>query len=457
MKFWQRYKEEYVRLIRLGLPVLVTQLCVITVSFADTFMVGGYGLNELAASAFVNSLFLVVIVMLIGFAGGVTPLIGALYSRGDDYGIGHTLRASLILNSLISIGFMVVMGVLYFFVDRMGQPVELLPLIRPYYLIMLCTLLPSAIFNCCQQTANGTTDTSSPMWVILIANVLNISGNYVLIYGKFGFPELGLTGAGISTLFARVMAMAAMTAIVVFRGRYRRYRAGLTSSESCRRRMAKVWKTSYPVGFQSGVECSLWSFGAVVAGWFGTVQLAAYQVVNTIGQLGYMIYMSIGVAISVRVANHIGVDDLRGVRCTASAGLHIIMVMATGASLTFLLLGHDMIGLFNDTETVVASGSALILPLIVYQYMDGFQLAYCNAQRGTSEARPLMWAALISYLAVGVPVMLLFAVGFQWGNVGVYYSFSVALLSAAVLLYRWFGQTLRRAEARLQRKQGVKE
>ena len=78
MKFWQRYKEEYVRLIRLGLPVLVTQLCVITVSFADTFMVGGYGLNELAASAFVNSLFLVVIVMLIGFAGGVTPLIGAL-------------------------------------------------------------------------------------------------------------------------------------------------------------------------------------------------------------------------------------------------------------------------------------------------------------------------------------------------------------------------------------------
>lgn len=444
---WKRYKEDYKALIKLGLPVLVTQLCVITVSFADTLMVGAYGLDELAASAFVNSLFLVVLVMLMGFAGGVTPLIGALYSKGDEYGIGHTLRTSVRINVWLSASFTVIMGVLYFFVDKMGQPPELLPLIRPYYLVLLGSVIPLAIYNCCQQTANGTTDTASPMWVMIGANLLNIGGNYCLIFGRFGFPELGLLGAGISTLTARIAGAAAMFLIICLARRYRPYRHGLMSTEPGGDRMRRVWRTSYPVMLQSGVECFLWAFGAVVAGWFGTVQLAAYQVVNTIGQLGFMIYMSIGVAISVRVANCTGVKNIEGIRTTTLAGLHITTIMATGASLLFLFAAPVLIGIFNSSPEVILSGEALVLPLILYQYCDSVQLTYANAQRGTSEARPLMWAALISYIAVGVPVLLLFAVGFDLGNVGVYYSFSVALLCAALLLRYWFRRTLRRMQA----------
>ena len=444
-----RYKAEYKSLFRLGLPVLVTQVCVITVSFADTLMVGAYGLDELAASAFVNSLFLVVLVMLMGFAGGITPLIGALFSRGEDFAIGHTLRASLKLNFVIAAVFTAIMGVLYFFVDRMGQPEELLPLIRPYYLVVLAPIIPSAMFNTCQQTANGTTDTASPMWVILGANVMNIIGNYILIFGKFGMPELGLTGAGISTLAARVAAALVMFGIVSCSRRYSHYRDGLMSSEPCGKRMRTVWHTSYPVMFQSGVECLLWSMGAVVCGWFDKVQLAAYQVVNTIGQLGFMIYMSFGVAVSVRVANSMGRNDIAGIRHTAAAGLHITLTLATIASAVFFLFGGEMIGLFNDSGDVIASGGALIVPLILYQYCDAIQLTYANAQRGTAEARPLMWAGIISYLLIGIPVMLLLAVTFGMGNVGVYYSFSVALLSASLLLRYWFGRTLRQHEARL--------
>ena len=106
-------------------------------------------------------------------------------------GVGATLRAGLRINSIVSIGFTAIMGTLYFFLDRFGQPEELMPLIRQYYLIILATLLPMAIFNCCQQTANGTTDTATPMWMILGANIINIIGNYLLIGGRFGCPELG--------------------------------------------------------------------------------------------------------------------------------------------------------------------------------------------------------------------------------------------------------------------------
>ena len=202
----ETYMQSYRSLLRIGFPVLVTQIGVIAVNFADTMMVGAYGLDELAASAFVNSLFVIATVMLMGFAGGITPLIGALYGKGDHEEGGLTLRAGLQVNIIVALVFTIVMGAGYFILDRFGQDPDILPLARKYYLIILCTMIPMAVFNCFQQTANGTTDTATPMWLILGADVLNIAGNYLLIFGKLGCPELGLAGAGISTLTARTAA-----------------------------------------------------------------------------------------------------------------------------------------------------------------------------------------------------------------------------------------------------------
>ena len=167
LKIWSAYKNEYKILLRLGLPVLITEIGKIVVSFADTMMVGAYGTKELAAAAFVNNFFVVAIVMLIGFAAGATPLFGALYSQKKNLEMGQTIRVSLQLNAIAGVVFTIVMGVLYFFLDRMGQPEELLSLIRSYYLIVLASLIPMAVFNCFQQLANGVNDTAMPMWVML--------------------------------------------------------------------------------------------------------------------------------------------------------------------------------------------------------------------------------------------------------------------------------------------------
>ena len=204
-------------LLKLGLPVLVTQVGIIVVSFADTMMVGVYGINELAASAFVNSLFLIAIVMLLGFAGGVTPIIGALYGKGDHKEGGLMLRAALLVNLAMAGIFIAVMGVIFFFLPYFGQDPELLPIAKEYYLIILPTLLPMAIFNCMQQACNGVTDTATPMWIILGSDILNIFGNYMLIFGKCGFPELGLAGAGWSTLAARTAGAIAILAVYAVR------------------------------------------------------------------------------------------------------------------------------------------------------------------------------------------------------------------------------------------------
>lgn len=442
----EKIRTEYKALLKLGLPVLVTQLGIILVNFADTMMVGAYGVDELASSAFVNSLFVIVIVMQIGFASGITPLVGALFSREKHYDTGRTLRAGMQMNVFVSIIFTLIMAGLYPFLDCFGQPEELLPLIREYYLIILFTLVPMSLFNCLQQTANGMTDTMSPMWVIVGADIINIIGNWLLIFGHLGFPEMGLAGAGYSTLTARICAMLAMGFIILHTRRYRPLHAGLARGESLSALRRKVWVTSYPVMIQSGVECMLWSLGAVVCGWFGKIQLAAFQVVNTISQLGFMTYMSFGIATSIRVANMTGIKDMKAARRTTTAGLHLNLVLSTLASLIFLIGGKWLIGVFTPNQDVVACGVALIGPLILYQYGDAVQLTYANALRGTSIVKPLLWISAISYLIVGAPVLLLLGPGIGLESVGVYLSFSAALFTASFLLVAAFRKAVRHKE-----------
>lgn len=434
--------REYRELGRLGFPVLVTQVGIIVVSFADTMMVGAYGLDELAAAAFVNSCFMIPILMLMGFASGMTPLIGALYGRGEHREAGRVMKAGLQMNVLMAVCFTAVMGAVYPFLDCFGQDPELLPLIREYYLIIICTLVPMSVFNTLQQTANGTTDTATPMWIIICCDFINIGGNWLLIYGNCGFPELGLAGAGVSTLVSRTVAMLALVLVVRLRRRYRKYYMGASERNVGGTLRRRVWLTSYPVMVQNGVECGLWTLGAIVSGWFGKVQLASYQVVNTIAQLGFMVYLSIGVASSIRVANFTGGRDSAGIRRVARAALHMNLLLCTVSSLVFIFFTADLVRLFTQEESVRAAAMLLVAPLVLYQYGDAVQITYANSLRGTSVVKPLFWISIVSYIMVGVPLMLFLSRGLGMESVGVYYSFNGALATASVLLVMAFGKAV---------------
>lgn len=433
---------EYKALGRLGFPVLVTQIGIIAVSFADTMMVGAYGTPELGAASFVNNVFLVAIVALLGFAGGMTPVVGALFGRKALSEAGTALKGGLLLNIALALLFTLFMGAVFFFIPLFGQPPELLHLIRPYYLIILSTILPSAVFTCCQNSSNALTDTAMPMWIMVSGNLLNILGNYVLIFGKWGFPELGLIGAGVSTAVSRYLMAFAILIGFRFRERFAPLRAGYRQRIT-RALKADLWSKSYPMMLQNGMECCLWALGAVVCGWFGTAQLASYQIVNIMGQVGFMIYLSVGVALSVRIANFTGVSDIAGIRLSSRSALHIMVVMATAASLLFILGGKFLFSLFTDDATVIAAGLPLILPLVLYQYFDAVQLNFGCALRGTGYVRPLIPVALVSYIVVGCSFLFLLACGFDMGNVGVYYSFSLTLLCAAVMLFAYFRKAAR--------------
>lgn len=161
-----------------------------------------------------------------GFSYGLTPVVGGFYGNRRFAEAGQALRCSLVANVLVALLLTLVMAVLYFNVERLGQPGELLPLIKPYYLVLLASLVFVMLFNGFKQFTDGITDTKTAMWILLGGNALNIVGNYILINGKLGFPEMGLLGAGISTLFSRIVMVVVFAAIVLRGRRFIRYRLG---------------------------------------------------------------------------------------------------------------------------------------------------------------------------------------------------------------------------------------
>ena len=439
----RKYKDNYVSIIRLGLPILIGQLGMIIVGFADNIMVGQYSTEALASASFVNNIFNVAILACIGFTYGLTPLVGALFSQKRYDTIGAILRNGLFLNTAFSLIILGIMTILYFNVDRMGQPEELLPLIRPYYLLYLAGLIPISVFNVFAQWAYAINRTKMPMWIILIANITNVIGNYMLIYGVWGCPELGLTGAGISTLFSRVLSMVCILAVFFGFKEYRKYREGFTQNHISKLHLAQINRTSWPVALQMAFETGAFSLSAIMAGWLGKIPLASFQVMLIVGTLGFCIYYSFAASVSVLVSNAAGLNDNAKIRRISFAGFHILIAIATISSLVFIIFGETLIRAFTDDTAVIITSLSLIFPLVLYQYGDATQINFANALRGTSNVMPMLWIAFVSYIIVGLPSTYLLAFTFGLGLYGIFLSFSVSLFLAATLFIYFFMRTTR--------------
>ena len=438
------YKEHYKVLLKLGLPIMVGQLGVIVLSFADTMMVGRYGTAELGAASFVNNMFNLVIIFSTGFSYGLTPVVGGLFGKGDS--MGGALKNALAVNGIVSVGLMFLMWLLYMNLHRLGQPEELLPLMRPYYIVLLVSLIFVMLFNAFKQFFDGITDTVTPMYVLLGGNVLNIIGNWLLIYGKAGLPELGLLGAGISTLVSRVLMLLCCVVIFCISPRLRTYRKGFGSVPLNRKDSALLCRLGMPVGLQMGMETASFSLTTVMVGWLGTMALAAHQVMLTISQLGFMIYYGMAAAVAVRVSNFMGIDDIPNVRMTAKAGFKLILMIASPLIVTVLLARNHLGLLFTDNAEVVTIVAQLVIPFVIYQFGDGMQCNYSNALRGISDVKMVTLYAFVAYFLVSIPSAYVFGFILDWGIMGIWLSFPLGLTTAGFLFRHRFMKTLGRLQ-----------
>ena len=296
----------------------------------------------------------------------------------------------------------------------------------------------ASVVNTFKQFIDGITDTKTSMWIMLSGNIINIIFNYILIFGKGGFPELGLLGAGIATLLSR-MAMLAFAMIIFFRSsRYRTYMQGFFAGSITLAEQKHLNSIGMPVALQMGMETASFSLVAIMVGWLGTKALAAHQIMCTVGQLGFMIYYGMAAAVAVKTSNYNGAGDIPNIRRSANAGFRIIAVMAIIASFTMLLLRNRIGDLFTNDKEVALLVSQLIIPFVLYQFGDGLQCSFSNALRGIADVKPVMRYAFISYFVISLPIGYLFAFTFNMGLTGIWLSFPFGLTTAGVLFYLRF-------------------
>lgn len=438
------YYTHYKSLTQLGLPIIIGQIGTIILGLADTLMIGQHSTTELGAAAFVNNMFVLVLVFGMGFAYGLTPIVGSLFGREENNKIGGMFKQALLLNTLLAALLVGIMSLLYINLGNLGQPEELLPLMRPYFIVNLISLPFVSWFNTFKQLSDGTTDTKTPMWIMLGGNLLNIVGNYVLIYGKLGFPELGLYGAGISTMFSRMM-MAMVFAIIFFTSkRYKAYHHGFFTQSINRTDLTLLFRIGVPLSLQMGMETAAFSLSSIMVGWIGTKALAAHQVMLSISQLFYMVYYGMGAAVAIRVSYFTGQRDYKAVRLSSSAGFHLIMLIAFIVAIPVFIYRNSMGAIFTDSEEVCSMVAQLIWPLIIYQVGDGLQCAYGNAMRGLSYVKPLVPTSFVSFFLISLPIGYLLGIQFGFGLPGIWYAFPFGLTAAGLLYQYYFNKQLKK-------------
>lgn len=438
-----RYLPIYKKILLLGFPILIGQLGNILSAFADTIMVGHYTTDALASASFVNNMFNMAMFTVMGFTYGLTPLVGALFVKGREMTIGRMVRSAMWINIIVALIVTAIMGVFYINLDRMGQPAHLLPVIRPYYLLYLAGMVPVTVFNVFAQWSYAINRTLLPTVILIGANLLNFVGNYALIFGHFGLPEAGLTGAGIATLVARVLSAVAIMAVFFGARRFRGYREGFTSGKVEGYTNREIVTTSWPVALQMALESGSFTMAAVMSGWVGAIGLASFQVVVITGMLGFMIYYSFGTSVAILVSNANGRGDREAMKRVAFGGYHIELTLATVSSLIFVFFARYIMAMFTDDPAVYNAALLLVVPLVMYQYGDATQINFANALRGTANVMPMLWIAFVSYVAVGFPVMYGLAFPLGLGVIGIVLSWSISLFLAAGLFLRYFLKTIK--------------
>jgi len=422
----------YKRNLALAFPIILAQLGQVTVSIVDTFMVGMLGTVELAAVAFAGSIFMLVFIFGLGFSLGQTPHVGKAYGKKQWWKIGVFFQNALLINISLSVLLFGVVFLLRPLLYHLNQPENVVEMAMPYFDWMLFSTLPLLLFFTCRQFAEGVGNTKIAMWVTISGNVINIILNYILIFGKFGFPALGIEGAGISTFIVRIL-MASAFVILVFKypalKRFTQYFSRRNFHFSAIKRLIT---TGFPISGQLIVEVLVFSFSAIMIGWINEVNLAAHQIVLQLASATFMIGLGIGGATTIRISHQFGSKHYKATRMAALASLHLVTAFMATTAICFLVLRYQIPAWFSSDPEVIHVAAQLFIIAGIFQLFDGWQMVGLSTLRGLADVNFAMYIAIISYLVIALPVGYLLGFVFEFGSVGVWTGLCIGLILAAI-------------------------
>lgn len=427
------YMPVYRKNLALAIPVIFSQIGQVTVNLADNMMVGHVGTTELAAASFAINIFHIGMLFGLGVTLGLTPLVGQSFSSGNQTNLGAWLKNGTLVYFISSLLLCSVMLSVVLFMNRMGQSKEVVELAIPYYLIQVSSLVPLMLFFAFKQFFEGIGNTKIAMAITILTNLLNIGLNYILIYGKLGFPALGLNGAGYATLISRVVMPIIFVFIILKRPQFKIYLSEAISAAYDRLKIRRILSIGFSIGLQMVIEVLSFSLGAIMLGWISKEALAGHQIAISMAAMTYMISFGLASGTTIRVSHAFGDNDRKELIHAIYASLHLVIAFMSTMGVLFVLLRNQLPLLFTSDPAVIKAAAVLLVVGAFFQIFDGIQVILLGALRGLADVRLPMYMAFFSYIMVSIPVSYLFAFVFHFGFAGVWIGFVFGLSTAAAL------------------------
>ncbi|MHC9090080.1 MATE family efflux transporter [Tenacibaculum sp. IMCC1] len=445
----QQYTSEFKYNLKLAAPVMLGMLGHTFVSFIDNIMVGQLGTAELAAVSLGNSFMFIAMSLGIGFSTAITPLIAEADSSNNFTQAKSTFKHGLFLCTMMGL----VLFLAVFFskplMYLMKQPIEVVELAIPYLDLVAFSLIPMIIFQAFKQFSDGMSMTRYPMYATLIANVLNVLLNYLLIYGKFGFPELGIVGAAYGTLLSRFVMVVYLWWLLSKKERSKRLVTNIKFFVLDTLMIRKILNLGTPSAMQMFFEVAIFTAAIWLSGLLGKNPQAANQIALNLSSMTFMVATGLSVASMIRVGNQKGLKNYKELRRIAFSIFFLGTILAVVFATFFFVFHKSLPNLYvdlSDAENyadnmeVMSIAANLLIAAAIFQISDSIQVVMLGALRGLQDVKIPTLITFISYWIVGFPISFFFGAKDMYGSFGIWLGLLAGLTTASILLFIRFNK-----------------
>ena len=452
MYFWQKsydlkfstYTQEFSYNIKLAYPVILGMLGHTLIGIVDNIMVGNLGSTELAAVSLGNSFIFIGMSIGIGFSTAITPIIAEADAEQDASKIRSVFHHGLLLCTLIGIALFIMIVLAKPIMHFMHQPDAVVALAAPYIDWVAFSLIPVIIYQGYKQFADGLSKTKYSMYSIFMANVVHIFFNYVLIYGVWFFPKLGIVGAALGTVISRIMMVVFMHYLLKHNDTMKIYFSKFSFNQIRKKILKQIINLGLPSAMQMLFEVTLFTAAIWLSGTIGKTSQAANQIALTLATTTFMFAMGLNVAAMIRVSNQKGLNDYKNLIIVARSIFLLAIILETIFAILFVALHQYLPHLFLnmdnslqlvDNGEVIAIASQLLLVAAVFQISDGIQVVVLGALRGLQDVKIPMYITFVAYWLIGFPVSFYLGIYTELKATGIWIGLLAGLTAAALFLY----------------------
>jgi MATE family multidrug resistance protein len=452
MKFSQ-YTKEFSYNIKLAYPVILGMLGHTLIGIVDNYMVGNLGSTELAAVSLGNSFIFLALSIGIGFSTAITPLTAEADAEKNDKKIRTTFHHGLLLCTILGVSLFVLTVLSKHLMYFMNQPPAVVALAAPYIDWVAFSLIPVVMYQGYKQFADGLSLTKYSMYSIILANVVHVFFNYVLIYGFWIFPKLGIIGAALGTVISRIMMVVFMHYLMKHNAIMKKYFKNFTFKEIKKSIVKKIIGLGFPSAMQMLFEVTLFTAAIWLSGTLGKNSQAANQIALILASSTFMVAMGLNVTAMIRVSHSKGLGDFKNLIVVARSIFLLAVILETFFALIFVVfhkfLPHLFLNMTDPTQVIdnaaiIIITSKLLLIAAIFQISDGIQVVVLGALRGLQDVKVPMYITFVAYWIVGFPVSFYLGKYTDLKAVGIWIGLLAGLSTAAVFLYIRFARLTRK-------------